>query len=517
MQNNQGVAVNIDGDIFCHIYRSCGRDVSEIEKTLKSYVDGYAKGGISDLLFCCFCQNSLFPSEVISWRGDKLTQTQENGLAVDYSDTLAVRGVADIYGAMEGDPIDFMLKEVQKHGIRAWLSVRMNDAHLGKSSTHWLRSDLFYEAKEKGLMIGDVTGQYYAACFDYGAKRIREKMFAYLCECVDKYDVDGLELDFMREIFCFDYKRNPNCHIIMTEFVARVHEYLCQKEKLRGHRIKLAVRLCRDIEDNKVFGFNAAEWVQRGLVDVLIPSPRWTCTDSDMPIADWKAMTEGTDVEIWAGLETHLNQPYLQSTETARGFAAQYFDAGADKIYLYNYFRLRSKEMRDSDFANEEDCEIYLRAVENDAHIWSVWTSCASAEAAKKGTRCHVVTYRENCTKPFREGEYCPLPLFVDGRTAFTMQTGVCEGEKVTLFVGVQQGGGIPELTVDGTVAPCIGMTDDAYCCHPRKMSDPEKQIYADVNFYAYKVVPDGNRIRNIVFSGDNVTVRYLELKIGDK
>lgn len=200
------------------------------------------------------------------------------------------------------------------------------------------------------------------------------------------------------------------------------------------------------------------------LVDVLIPSSRWTSTDSDMPIADWKKMAEGTDVEIWAGLETHLNEPILQSTETVKGFAAQYFDAGADKIYLYNYFRQRARERKTCDFEKQEDREIYLLGVEQDGFVPAVWDACSAVEKAKSGTRRHVVTYRENCTKPFREGEYRPLPMTLDGETAFTMQTGDCENKRVTLFVGVAQGDATPDITVDGTSVPRLGITDDAYC-----------------------------------------------------
>ncbi len=516
MNSEKGVAVNIDGDILNHIYCTCGRNVNNIKNILAEYVAGYAKGGISDLLFCCFCQNSLFPTDVLSWRGDKLRQKTGNGAEVDYSDIPAIRSVVDIYAAMDEDPIAFMLGETRKYGIHPWLSVRMNDAHFGKSPIHWIHGDLYYEAKEKGMMIGDVTGQYYAACFDYGTEYIRDKMFAYLCECVDKYDVDGLELDFMREIFCFDYKKNPDCYKVMTELVSRVRAYLRRKEKERGRSIRLAVRLCRDIEDNKVFGFDAAEWVRRGLVDVLIPSPRWTSTDSDMPIDKWKAMTEGTGVEIWAGLETYLSEPYLQSTETVKGFAAQYFDAGADRIYLYNYFRWRSKDMAESDFEDKEDFEIYQKSLENDAHVWAVWSACESAESTKKGTRRHVVTYQENCTKPYREGEYRPLPMCINGEARISIQTGESKNKKVTLFVGVRQGDAAPAVTVDGTSAPCIGETFDAYCLHPRRMSNPEKKMYADVDFYAYSITPSRERIRNIVLVGDGATVKYLEIKVED-
>lgn len=41
--------------------------------------------------------------------------------------------------------------------------------------------------------------------------------------------------------------------------------------------------------------------------------------------------------------------------------------------------------------------------------------------------------------------------------------------------------------------------------------------MYADVDFYAYEVTASHDRIRNIVFEEDNVTVKYLEIKVEEK
>ncbi len=499
-----GVAVNIDGDIFAWLYATCGRDVSEAKKILADYVVGYATGDISDLMFDCFCQNSLFPTDVLSWRGGK------------DCDVMQVRAVADFYAAIDEDPLAFLLSETRRNGMNAWLSVRMNDAHFGNAPNHWIHGDIYQHALAGGMMIGDVTGQYFAHCLDYGAESIRQKMLAYVCEVLDRYDVDGLELDFMREIFCFDYKKHPECHKIMTEFVADVRQHLRICETRRDHKIRLAVRLCRDIEDNRVFGFDAAEWVRRGLVDVLIPSPRWSSTDSDMPISKWRRLTDGTEVEVWAGLETHLIDPILQSVETVKGFAAQYFAEGADKIYLYNYFRFRSHDMDKNDFSIEEDYYTYMKGVENDAHVCVCWDAAKTRKNAECGTRRHVTTYQENCTKPYRTGEYHPLPMNLFGKITFVMKTGECAGKQVALFVGVTRGQAAPSVWVDGKNAPCLGISDGAYACHPRKLSNPDKVPYAEVDFYAYAVIAAKGNTREIILRGDGICVEYLELLVED-
>lgn len=123
-----------------------------------------------------------------------------------------------------------------------------------------------------------------------------------------------------------------------------------EAEKKHGHGIRLAVRLPRDIDQSRVFGFDARAWQKEGLVDAVTATPRFSTNDSLMPVAEWKKELPG--VEIWAGLETLVNRQgegSMASPEVARGYAAQYLTAGADGVYLFNYMSAGSVNPRNGE------------------------------------------------------------------------------------------------------------------------------------------------------------------------
>ena len=62
---------------------------------------------------------------------------------------------------------------------------------------------------------------YYKGAYNYEYEEIREKMLGYIKEQLTRYDVDGLELDYSREIQLFRYLTADmdKCRNIMTEFV----------------------------------------------------------------------------------------------------------------------------------------------------------------------------------------------------------------------------------------------------------------------------------------------------------
>jgi hypothetical protein len=223
----------------------------------------------------------------------------ENGVNVRY-DLYEYKGIYQWY--THGiDPYDVWFRRCRQQNMEAWLSVRMNDCHGPDEPSYFLRSDFFYEAREKGWMIGDAHG-YYRYCFDYAVPEVRRRMLAYVEEQLDRYDVDGLELDFMREIKCFDYLNCPDAVDIMNDFMRDVHKLTLTAAQKWGHPIKRSVRLPREIDQCLIYGFDPQAWVREGLVEHITVTPRWMSCDNDMPIAQWKKTMP--QAEISAGIET---------------------------------------------------------------------------------------------------------------------------------------------------------------------------------------------------------------------
>ncbi|NLZ37950.1 MAG: hypothetical protein GX897_10870, partial [Clostridiales bacterium] len=241
---------------------------------------------------------------------------------------------------------------------------------------------------------------YFRYCFDYSVPEVRRKMLDYIKEQLWRYDPDGLELDFQREITCFDIENCPDRVEIMSDFVRSVREMTEERGRQLGHKIRLGVRLMRDIEQNLIYGFDIVNWAKEGLVDLVCYTPRWETSDSDMPSKEWKEKVKG--VELAAGIEILCCRPSHEAYCTpavARGYAVRYLSRGADSMYLFNYF------------INPDDTDAhsgYMRKVNETA---------GSLEEAMKHPYRHVVTFQD--IAPRGHGRHKPLPIkLIQGQSA---------------------------------------------------------------------------------------------------
>ena len=162
-------------------------------------------------------------------------------------------------------------------------------------------------------------------------------------ELAERYDFDGLELDWMRFGYHFQPGHESEGLEILTRFTAEVRQLLNGWAKKRGHPILLGARVPSRPATALGLGYDPVRWAREGLVDMLVVTPFWASTETDIPIETWRQLLAGTRVTLAAGLEVlvraHPDSKLFQmnSLETVRGMAASMLDRGADRVYLFNY------------------------------------------------------------------------------------------------------------------------------------------------------------------------------------
>ena len=180
--------------------------------------------------------------------------------------------------------------------------------------------------------------------FDYGRAEIRKYNMKLIRELAEKYDFDGLELDWMRFGFHFRPGYESEGVIILNEFTKKVRQLLDEWEQKRGHKICLGARVPSRPHTSIGLGMDAITWAREKWIDMLVLTPFFRTIETDMPIEIWKRLLEDTEVALATGLEV-LIQSYLgcssgnqtNSLETVRGASASMLDRGADRICLFNY------------------------------------------------------------------------------------------------------------------------------------------------------------------------------------
>ena len=448
----------------------------QIEDALRSFFVKFTEDTLTDVQLCIFENTSIIPSQVVMWRGLKYLQTEENGILVSYPELENLYRMFHDFGV---DPVQIFIDTMRAGSVRPWITLRMNDAHFGGDPTGFLRDDFFYTAQKNGYMIGEKYG-YYAHCLDYSYEPVRTRMLAFIDELLAKYDIFGLELDFMREIHSFDYQHNNNCAEIMNGFIASVRERCIAAGERCGHPIRLMVRVPRGINDALVFGFDVDYWAKNGLIDAIVPTPRWEASDDGIPVAAWKTLV-GEDIAVFPSIEFYMMRPAIMTADVARAYSAAWNTQGADGLYFNNH-----------DYATYLHKQVYR------LHRDTVLT----------GKRRYIVTYQDMVAV----GNPCyhPLPLEVNGEAVLQLCIGPVRTEDcLTVIADIDSENMV--LMLDGYELG-TGKAVDSIC---GKRGD-EQPVYLTEDGHTFSFdIPDftTDGIITLKLSGKG-TLRYLEFVI---
>lgn len=231
------------------------------------------------------------------------------------------------------DPAGMIMQRAWFRGMGAFLSFRMNELHDVDKPASPLLSPFWKEHPE--FRVGGYPG-WGAYALNYAIPEVREYFFAILKEACERYDPDGLELDFMRFPYYFPprFDSMQQYASAMTEFVAQVRSMTSAIAGRRGRPMMLSARVPTSLAGCAYVGLDPAAWSRRGLIDFLTISP-FLSTQPEMPVEEFHRACGS--LPVYAGLEYTIGTRKMMR-EQKRAAAALLYAAGADGIYTFNYF-----------------------------------------------------------------------------------------------------------------------------------------------------------------------------------
>ncbi len=224
-----------------------------------------------------------------------------------------------------------MIDAARRNHLKAWISLRMNNGHNPHLPDHPGHSTIWKSHPEWRLSHG----------LDYEQPEVREHYMKLVREVCTRYDLDGLELDYLRFWLYFREGRQHEGGKLMTDFVKQARAATQGASKRLGHPVKLAVRVPTTPWIAHMHGLDAVTWAKAGLVDLIVASPFWPSVDSDVPIETWKGLLIGTNVPVALSLESGIHPGTVNRTvthEEMRGILASAWHRGADAVYFFNLF-----------------------------------------------------------------------------------------------------------------------------------------------------------------------------------
>lgn len=383
--------------------------------------------------------------------------------------------------ALDRQGVDYparFIARCRERGISPWISLRMNDVHENDNLEHPFHGALW---RQEQYFRGG--GGYYGRGLDYAHPEVRDTYRSLIEETLQRYDLDGLELDFMREPYLFRPGAEQEGAHILREWLRDIRPLVEDAARERGRPIRLGVRVPSRVEVALGWGLDAVGWADESLVDLVVATPRWSTLEYDMPLDEWREALAASGVTLAGGLEI-LHRPLPGGTamsvtlEHAAGAATAVLSAGADAVYLFNYFPSHARWDPDA-------YRTTLRAM-------------SSLEAVAALPRRHAVTWRD-ITGP-QEAYRAPLPAEGE-RLSFRLATGPppAEGALVTLTVQIAAGPATPAAFVNDIP------------CEPLARTDGDERTTVQ-----YRVPPEalpGSRRDTIKFSADEA-IRVLEVEV---
>ena len=236
-----------------------------------------------------------------------------------------------------GGPVTGLSKLCHEAGIKFFPSLRMNEHYEidVNSPTYGRfrreRPDLLIgrpgERLEKGtLEHGIRTGM------DFAFAEVRNHRLSIIAELVEKFDVDGIELDWFRHPAFFRVEEAYQNRHLATDLIKKVKDKIDNVIESTGRDVKLAVRVPPTLHDSARIGLDVEEWMKKELVDIVIAGGGFIPYST--PIDEFVAIAKNTDIKILGCIERL--RPTKDNDEV-RGIASQYLSKKSDGIYLFNY------------------------------------------------------------------------------------------------------------------------------------------------------------------------------------
>jgi hypothetical protein len=231
------------------------------------------------------------------------------------------------------DPTAVVVDRARRRGLEAFVTFRMNELHDVDLPSSPLLCDFWKKHPE--YRVGGYEG-WGAMALNYAVPEVRDYYVALLSEVCNRFDIDGLEMDFMRFPYYFprDTARMKEYAGIMTSFVRRVRAMTEARGKERGRPLLLTARVPSTLKGCAYLGVDPAAWTREHLIDFLTVGP-FLSTEVDIPVREFKAACPG--IPVYASIEYTLGDRPM-TREVTRAAAATLFASGADGMYSFNHF-----------------------------------------------------------------------------------------------------------------------------------------------------------------------------------
>ena len=258
----------------------------------------------------------------------------------------------DIIGNMRAlaeigtDVLALVVKFCHENDLEVFWTHRINDIHdtmLDWELSTWKRDHPEYlmgtPADWEKYPTSDPRNRWSA--LDFEIPEVLDYLIAIIDDVLERYDVDGIEIDYFRHAMFFRPNRTfqpatPEQVEILTGFQRRVRESAYAHGNRRGRPILVAARVPMTKGTCRHVGIDIERWLKENLLDVLTTG--LGVVPFTMPTKEMVELGHAYDVPVYPACSASGMKIPHHTDEHWRGAAANAWHAGADGVYLFNTF-----------------------------------------------------------------------------------------------------------------------------------------------------------------------------------
>ena len=298
-----------------------------------------------------------YPSEVTEMIGSLMTDDQwahvmKVGPEPERKGTQE-RGLANLRGLVDAghDPIGLVVDRAREKGMEVFITLRLNEIHDVQNPDSLIVSEFWkahpeYRVGKPGdeitqtfkeiiggrpdYPVHPIVASWFPGALNFAFPEVRAERLAELRECCERFNIDGIDLDFQRFPIYFPQPDGPQHTETMTNWVREVRQMTKEVGEKRGKPLQVSARILAKPEQNLAIGLDPVTWAKEGLVDFLVIS-HYLRNDFALPVQEFRKLMPAS-MPLYASIEV---EPY---PDNYRNIARQLWQDGTDGILLFNFF-----------------------------------------------------------------------------------------------------------------------------------------------------------------------------------
>ena len=235
-----------------------------------------------------------------------------------------------------------------QNDIECFFSLRMNDIH--DSFTDWLlcawkreHPEYMFGKPEDWSKSAPRDFHRYWSALDFEVPEVRDYIFRILEDVCQRYDVDGIELDWMRHPKFFrpttdEEPATPEQVEMMNDLVRRIRVMTERVGQRRGRPLLVSCRIALSVGCSLDLGLDIETWLREDLVDMVTVGGGYACLSMAPQVREMAELIHSYGVPVHACISGSEMEREHGTVEAWRGAAMNVWRAGFDGVYTFNFF-----------------------------------------------------------------------------------------------------------------------------------------------------------------------------------